>query len=73
VRVTIRIDGGDKATPSTLDLPGRAAAGGGHEATLDGTVPLAGLHPGPYVLRVEAALASGKPVVREIPFEIADR
>lgn len=72
-RTTIQIVGGDAQPPRTLTLPGRPTAGGGREAILETTVPLAGLRPGPYVLRVEAALPGAKAVVREVPFEIAER
>lgn len=43
---------------------------GGQIAVFDGKVPLAGLAPGAYVFEITARLKSGRPVVREVPFEI---
>ena len=68
---TISLVGGEGRPPRTIALGGRPGAGGLREATLDTSVPLAGLRPGAYVLRVEFTLPGGDPVVRAVPFEVA--
>jgi hypothetical protein len=45
-------------------------AGGGQMAGFDARVPLASLPSGRYVLEITARLRSGRPVTREIPFEV---
>ena len=69
-RVSIQIVGGEARPAQTIELAGRPIAGGAREATLDGELPLGGLRPGAYVLRIEASLPSGAACVRQIPFEI---
>lgn len=41
------------------------------ETTFDRTLSLKALAPGAYVLRLVAQLASGAPVVREVPFSVS--
>jgi VWFA-related protein len=69
-RVSIQIVGGEARPAQAVELAGRPTAGGGREATLDGDLPLGGLRPGAYVLRIEGALPSGAAVVRQVPFDV---
>jgi VWFA-related protein len=50
-------------------LPAPPRGGPGH-AVLDQVLPLAGLPPGEYVLRVSATLERGEAAAREVPLEI---
>jgi VWFA-related protein len=67
--VEVSILGGPAPRMQPLALDAIASAGT-RRAAIDTVVPLAGLAPGSYVLRVEARLPKAKPVLREIPFEI---
>jgi len=51
-------------------LPAEANGPGRRRASLDTTVPLSALSPGPHVLSVTAQVGRNKAVGREIPFVI---
>jgi VWFA-related protein len=51
-------------------LPGRLGRDGHRSATLDVALPLNGLTPGQYVLRVNAHSPKREPFAREVPFEV---
>jgi hypothetical protein len=63
---------GVKGVPATTQQPVLVSsnANGGQIAVFESKVPLSGLTPGTHVLAISARLKSGKPIVREIPFEI---
>jgi hypothetical protein len=63
---------GVKGAPATTQEPvlKTLSENGGRIAVFEGRVPLSGLAAGSYVLEIAARLKSGKPVVREIPFEM---
>jgi hypothetical protein len=46
---------------------------GRREATIDATLSLEELSPGPHVLSVVAELQDGKRAIRAVPFTIQDR
>ena len=62
----------DDNTPIKLTVPAAASMSGTgrRRATLDTTVPLSKLSPGPHVLTVSARIGRDKPVLREIPFVV---
>jgi hypothetical protein len=68
VRVSVR--GPSPVPPQTSSLAGLRTFSGHTQAQFSTTLPLRGLKPGAYVLRVEALQPTGKPFVREVPFEV---
>lgn len=65
----ISIDGAAGWEP--VDIPVSHTAGAaGAAGTIDRAIPLRGLAPGAYVLRLTARLTPGDPVVRRVPFVI---
>jgi VWFA-related protein len=67
---TVTLTGPSTASPRSIALTGARDASGHSSATLDTTVPLAGLAPGKYVLEVSVKAASASVNARAIPIEI---
>lgn len=70
LKATISIDGAPDWAPLDLAVAGESVSGAGLTAAIDRTIPLRGLAPGAYVLRLTARRATGEPVVRQVPFVI---
>ena len=58
------------ALTKTLTLDGQVLNGAHRQATLDTTVPLAGLTAGAYTLEVTVALPNTQTATRVVPFEV---
>jgi hypothetical protein len=56
--------------PRAVSVAGETHDRKHRSATLNESVDLSGMEAGTYVLRVSARLASGEPVVREVPFAV---
>jgi len=65
----ISIDGAADWAPVDFTAVGQSAAGG-WSATIDRAVPLRGLAPGAYVLRLTTGLDTGDAITRQIPIAI---
>jgi hypothetical protein len=61
---------GAPSSRQNLTVTGSQAAHSSYEATLDTTVPLSGLAPGPHGLEITAHLANGQAVTRSLGFEV---
>jgi len=70
LNVNIDISGGPAPLKRHFAVNAESAAGGGRQARIDSTVPLADLGPGSYVLSVSASAGKDKPFTRAIPFVI---
>jgi hypothetical protein len=70
VRFELSIVGAAASTPQRFTGTGVLGTARSLEASFDRTISLHGLRPGAYVLRLIATLASGEPVVRDVPFEV---
>jgi VWFA-related protein len=68
--VEISIAGAPSLEPLRFSIRGADSAVRNLEAAFDRGVPLQGLQPGAYILRVVVTLPAGDPVVREVPFTI---
>jgi hypothetical protein len=68
--VRVSIQGPSEIPPQLTSIAGMRAPTGHTQGRFNTTLPLRGLTPGSYVLRVEAAQAEGKPFIRELPFEV---
>jgi VWFA-related protein len=68
--VTITVTGPSSPPPTQIKVEGTVAPDKRRTATIDGEIPLTGLAPGSYVLRVEGKLGKKKPAVREVPFTV---
>jgi hypothetical protein len=68
--VTMTVTGPTVVPPQRKTLQATVPAPGRRQAVFDTELPLAGLTPGSYVLRIEARLPKGKPAHRELPFNI---
>jgi VWFA-related protein len=73
VGVELAIVGAHDAQPMMFTVQGTGDSKVGREAVIDREVALNRLTPGTYVLRLTIRLASGDPVVREVPFVIRGR
>jgi len=72
VTATLRLVGSETA-PRVFTLAGEVGHEGGRRAVLETSLPLDGLAPGGYVLRVEAGLPGGHSTMREVPFFVAEK
>jgi VWFA-related protein len=71
VEATLAVTGaGSGMTPRTITLPSSSGRNGHREATLDTTVPLAGLARGSYALAITARLTNGQTAARTVPFVV---
>lgn len=68
--VEISIAGGPVREPLRFSIRGAESAVRNLEAAFDRTLPLQGLQPGNYILRVVVTLPAGEPVVRQVPLTI---
>lgn len=68
--IRVSVQGPSPVAPQTTSIPGVRASTGHTQGRFNTTLPLRGLASGAYVLRVEALQPTGKPFVREVPFEI---
>jgi VWFA-related protein len=68
--VEMSIAGGAVQEPQRFSIHGADSAVRNLEAAFDRTLPLQGLQPGTYILRVVVTLPEGNPVVRQVPFTI---
>jgi hypothetical protein len=68
--VRVSVQGASPVAPQTTTITGQRAPTGHTQGRFNTTLPLRGLRPGAYVLRVEALQPDSKPFVREVPFEI---
>lgn len=68
--VEVSIAGGPAPEPLRFSIRGADTEVRNLRAIFDRTVPLQGLEPGSYVLRVVVKPPGGDPVVREVPFQI---
>jgi len=68
--VRVSVQGPSPVPPQLTSIAGMRAPTGHTQGRFNTTLPLRGLTPGSYVLRVEATQAEGKPFVREVPFEV---
>ena len=66
----VSVQGPSPVPPQTTSIAGVRAPTGHTQGRLSTTLPLRGLTPGAYVLRVEAVQPDGKPFARLVPFEI---
>lgn len=65
----ISVEGASAASPLEFTVSGQTSAEG-WTATIDRTIPLRGLAPGNYVLRLITRSAAGDSVIRQVPFVI---
>ena len=68
--VRVSVQGPTPVPAQTVWIAGSRAPSGHSQGRFNTTLPLRGLTPGAYVLRVEAVQADSKPFVREVPFEV---
>ena len=68
--VRVSVQGPSPVPLQTTSIAGMRAPDGHTQGRFNTAVPLRGLTPGSYVLRVEATQPTGKPFVREVPFEV---
>ncbi len=68
--VRVSVQGPSAVAPETTSISGQRASSGHTQSKFSTTLPLRGLTPGAYVLRVEAQQHTGKPFARQVPFEI---
>lgn len=68
--VRVSVQGPTPVPPQTTSIAGLRAPTGHTQGRFNTTLPLRGLTPGSYVLRVEAVHPNSKSFVREVPFEV---
>jgi hypothetical protein len=68
--IRVSLQGPSAVPPQTTSVAGVRAPTGHTQARFNTTLPLRALAPGPYVLSVEALQPSGKPFLRQVPFEV---
>ena len=68
--VRVSVQGPTPVPPQTTSIDGLRAPTGHTQGRFNTTLPLRGLTPGSYVLRVEAVHPDSKSFVREVPFEV---
>lgn len=68
--IRVSVQGPSPIPPQSTTITGPRALTGYTQGRFNTSLPLRGLSPGSYVLRVEASQPAGKPYVREVPFEI---
>jgi len=66
----LTVTGTTPVAPRHLTVRGETASGGTRQATIDVTVPLAGLASGSYVLKLETRLSNNRSARREVPFVV---
>jgi VWFA-related protein len=70
LRFEISITGPGSPVTQTVEATTAANGPGRRKAALDTTVPLSTLAPGPHVLTITTRVGNGKPVRREVPFQV---
>jgi VWFA-related protein len=68
--VRVSVQGPSPIPAQSTTITGQRGPTGHILGRFNTSLPLRGLSPGPYVLRVEASQPNGKSFVREVPFEI---
>jgi hypothetical protein len=68
--IRMSVLGPSPVAPQTTTIAGARAPSGHTQSRFNTTLPLRGLTPGSYALRVEAVQQTGKPFLREVPFEV---
>lgn len=68
--VTMTITGPSPSSARHTTIAGEVPALGRRQGALDVRIPLTGLAPGAYVLRIDSHLTKGKPASRALPFTV---
>jgi VWFA-related protein len=68
--VTMTLTGPGGNVPLTPQLAEQKPAGGQQDAAITATLPIKGLPPGTYHLAIRSSLPGGKPVSRDVLFEV---
>jgi len=67
---TLKLSGPNGTTSVTPQLIAQKPAGGQQDAVIAAMLPIRGMAPGKYHLAVSASLSGGKPVTRDVLFEV---
>jgi hypothetical protein len=70
VDAALKVTGNTQVAPRHLTIRGASQSPGLYQATIDETLPLAGLASGSYVLQLEIRLPDNKSARREVPFVV---